>query len=463
MASVVTGPRRSTMDPIKLSAPLGGALVFLGLDRSIPLLHGSQGCSAFAKAFLTKHFREPIPMQTTAVTELSAMLGPAANLLAALDTVRARLAPEVIGILTTGLTEAAGEDLDGALAAYRAGPQLGPAPLLVPVSTPDFLGGLSEGWSAALAALVTAALRRPAPQWQAGRAPAPAERPGPAVLPLLAGVSLTAADLDELGWLVRGFGLRPLLVPDLSGSLDGHLGAGWSPLTSGGTSAVDLGLLHGATVAHAVGSTAAAAGAALAALTGAQVTARAHLVGLDAVDGFVAQLWRHTGLEVPADVRRWRARLADTLLDTHFVLGGARVAIAAEPEHLTGIATLLAGVGAEVVAAVAPTPAAVLAEAPCEQVVIGDLEDLRERAAEAGAELVIGSSHAGRIAAELGAAHLPAGMPVHDRFGVALRGLAGYRGGTHFLTDAANRLLDREQQRPAPTPAEDHLLEELTC
>jgi nitrogenase molybdenum-iron protein NifN len=267
-------------------------------------------------------------------------------------------------------------------------------------------------------------------------------------LPVLTGVSHTAGDLDEIAWLVGAFGMRALLVPDLSGSLDGHLADGWSPLTTGGTRITDLGLLRDAAVVHAVAASAVPAAAALAPLTGADVVTRPHLAGLEAVDAFVADLMELTGHGPGPDLRRWRSRCTDTLLDTHFVLGGARVAIAAEPEHLAALAALLAGVGAEVVAAVAPTPHAVLAALPCEEVVVGDLEDLRERAREGGAELVIGSSHAGRVAAELGAAHLACGIPVHDRIGAALRAIVGYRGGTWFLAEAANRLLERDAHPP---------------
>ncbi|HET9657562.1 MAG TPA: nitrogenase component 1 [Kineosporiaceae bacterium] len=472
MARVVGSGHRSAMDPVKLSAPLGGALVFLGLDRSIPVLHGSQGCAAFAKALLTRHFREPVPMQSTAVTEVPAVLGPAPHLHAALDTITQALSPQVIGVLSTGLVEASGEDLDGVMDGYRRRTG-GGGPLVVAASTPDFVGGLSEGWSTALTALVTQVVQ--APVWPppglsaadgrgaGGGVPRPTGLPGSAggiagsgggvpgpgrdgggpVLPVLAGVSLTAADLDEIAWLVSAFGLRPVLVPDLSGSLDGHLADGWSPLTTGGTTTAGLGSLREAPVVHAVGVTAAAAAAGLASLTGAEVVTRAHLAGTEAVDGFVRELAELGGTVAPQEVRRWRSRFADTLLDAHLVLGGRRIAIAAEPEHLAGVAALLAGVGAEVVAAVAPTPHALLAEVPCEEVVVGDLEDLRERAREAGAELVVGSSHAGRVAAELGAAHLPCGIPVHDRLGTALRGISGYRAGTAFLVEAANRLLER--------------------
>jgi nitrogenase molybdenum-iron protein NifN len=439
--------------------------MFLGLAGSIPVLHGSQGCSAFAKALLTRHFREPIPMQTTAVTEVSAVLGPAPNLHAALDTVTERLSPDVIGVLTTGLVEASGEDLDGAMDAYRkrvtaaTGAPGGRGdvapPLIVAVSTPDFIGGLSDGWSAALTALVTEVASSTGGRWSAGGGP---DVGAAGTLPVLTGVSHTAGDLDEIGWLVGAFGLHALLVPDLSGSLDGHLADGWSPLTTGGTRIADLGLLREAAVVHAVAASAAPAAAALAPLTGADVVTRPHLGGLEAVDAFVADLMELTGRGPGQDVRRWRARLTDTLLDSHFVLGGARVAIAAEPEHLAALAALLAGVGAEVVAAVAPTPHAVLAQLPCEEVVIGDLEDLRERAREGGAELVIGSSHAGRIAAELGTAYVACGIPVHDRIGGALRATVGYRGGSQFLAEAANRLLERQGQGHHPHP--DRLIPE---
>lgn len=451
MARVVSSGHHGAMDPLKLSAPLGGALVFLGLSRSIPLLHGSQGCSAFAKAMLTRHFREPIPMQTTAITEISAVLGPAQNLHAALDTVTGNLSPDVIGVLTTGLVEASGEDLDGAMSAYLArrgaavaGEEAGRSPVIVAAQTPDFLGGLSDGWAAALTALVTEAASGNHPAW--ARPPAEPEPAG--TLPVLTGVSHTAGDLDEIAWLVNGFGLRAVLVPDLSGSLDGHLADGWAPLTTGGTTLADLARLREAGVVHAVAATAAPAAAALAPLTGAEIVTRAHLAGLEAADGFVADLIQLTGSGPGEDIRRWRARFTDTLLDVHFVLGGARVAIAAEPEHLAGLATLLAGVGAEVVAAVAPTPHPVLAGLPCEEVVVGDLEDLRRRAGGAGAELLIGNSHVGRVAAELGAAHVACGVPVHDRIGAARQATAGYRGGTSFLTDAANRLWEYHAHRP---------------
>ena len=442
MTTVTVSGRRGVTDPLKLSRPLGAALVFLGVERSLPLLHGAQGCAAFAKALLTKHFREPIPLQTTAVTELTAVLGAGDHLATALDTIRASSAPDVVGIVTTGVSEASGEDVEACVRAYLAARADDPdLPLVVLVHAPDFAGGMSDGWASALAALVAAGLALP---------PSAPSSPGDELTyPVLAGVSLTAADLDWIEETVAGFGLSPLLVPDLSRSLDGHLAAAWNPLTTGGVTRHALAALRAAPAAASVGTSAAAAAETLQ-RAGVPVSRFDHLAGLDGADAFVESLRTTTSAPVPERVRRDRARLADGLLDTHFTLGGVRVAVAAEPELLVAVTHLVNAAGVRIVTAVSPTDEPVLATAACSQVVVGDLADLRERAAEAGAQVVVASSHAAATAAAIGAAHVPVGLPVDHRFGAALGGVAGYRGGLRFLFDLANQVLAH------PTPTRSH-------
>jgi nitrogenase molybdenum-iron protein NifN len=41
----------------------------------MPLLHGSQGCTSFGLVLFVRHFREAIPMQTTAMSEVATVLG----------------------------------------------------------------------------------------------------------------------------------------------------------------------------------------------------------------------------------------------------------------------------------------------------------------------------------------------------------------------------------------------------
>jgi nitrogenase molybdenum-iron protein alpha/beta subunit len=75
MSKVVTTNKPVAVNPLKLSQPLGAALAFLGIKGALPLFHGSQGCTAFAKVMLVRHFREAIPLATTALTEIATILG----------------------------------------------------------------------------------------------------------------------------------------------------------------------------------------------------------------------------------------------------------------------------------------------------------------------------------------------------------------------------------------------------
>ena len=93
-----------------------------------------------------------------------------------------------------------------------------------------------------------------------------------------------------------------------------------------------------------------------------------HLMGLDACDAFTHALAQISGQPVPEKIERQRAQLQDAMVDTHFMLGFARVAIAADPDLLFGFARLLTGMGCEIVAAVAPRARRVLADVPAAQV-----------------------------------------------------------------------------------------------
>jgi nitrogenase molybdenum-cofactor synthesis protein NifE len=102
MAEIVRRSKPLSVSPLKTSQPLGASLAILGLDRAIPLLHGAQGCTAFAKVFLVRHFREPIPLQTTALDQISSIMGADDNLLEGLSTVCEKHRPAAVGLLTTG-------------------------------------------------------------------------------------------------------------------------------------------------------------------------------------------------------------------------------------------------------------------------------------------------------------------------------------------------------------------------
>ena len=89
MARVVESKKACTVNPLKMSQPLGASFAFLGLDACMPVMHGSQGCTSFGLVLLVRHFKEAIPLQTTAMNEVTTILGGYDNIEANLDNVPA--------------------------------------------------------------------------------------------------------------------------------------------------------------------------------------------------------------------------------------------------------------------------------------------------------------------------------------------------------------------------------------
>jgi nitrogenase molybdenum-iron protein NifN len=137
-------------------------------------------------------------------------------------------------------------------------------------------------------------------------------------------------------------------------------------------------------------------------------------------------------------------------VDCHFMLGFARVAIAADPDLLFGFAQLVAEMGCEVVAAVAPARANILQSVSAAQVAIGDLEDMENAARSNGAQLIISNSHAVETARRLQLPLLRAGFPQYDLIGGYQRLWIGYRGTRQTLFDLANLLVEHGHHEVEP-------------
>ena len=138
------------------------------------------------------------------------------------------------------------------------------------------------------------------------------------------------------------------------------------------------------------------------------------------------------------------------MLDTHFMMGFTRVAVAADPDLLVALAALMKGTGAEVVAAVTPAYAPVLTRSGLAAVKIGDLEDLELAARESGAELLIANSHGVAVAERLGLPIYRAGFPQFHWYGGFAKTWIGYRGGRQVLFDLANILTAAERGEVHP-------------
>jgi nitrogenase molybdenum-iron protein NifN len=457
MAEILKRNKALAVNPLKASQPVGASLAFLGINRAIPMLHGSQGCTAFGKVYFVRHFREPIPLQTTAMDQVSTVMSADENVILGLAAICEKSKPALIGLPTTSLSETQGTDIKRLVKEfYAAHPEFAHIPV-VPVNTPDFSGCLESGYALAVKAILETLIPNSNPHPN----PLPLAGEGANVkgnvgrrkkqINVLAGSFLTPGDVEHIKELIEAFGLRPLVLPDIGDSLDGHLTEHeTSPVTLGGTPVSDISSMGESIATLVLGNSLYEAADFLKTQTGVPDYRFDSLMGLDAVDGFVAALARISGKPVPEKIERQRAQLQDALVDCHFMLGFARVAIAADPDLLYGLARLVTEVGCEVVAAVAPARANILQEVAVAQVAIGDLEDLENTAKRNGAQLIISNSHAAESSRRLGIPLLRAGFPQYDLIGGYQRLWVGYRGTRQALFDLANMAVQHGHHETEP-------------
>ncbi len=444
MALVLRSQKSCTVNPLKMSQPIGGALAFLGIDRCMPMLHGSQGCTAFGLVLFQRHFNEGIPMQTTAMSEVATVMGGLDNIGSAILNIQQRTQPALIGICSTGVTETKGDDVDGYLKNFRAQhPELDSL-ALVYVSTPDFRGAFQDGWSSACASMVGTLVQGDA--WTGA---------GSRRINVLAGSHLTPADLDEIRDMCAAFGLGATVFPDISGSLDGHVPEEFTPNSLGGTPLEAIAGMGGAELTIALGEQMRPAADALARKTGQAYVLFDRVLGLEATDQLLDCLSRVSGRPVPAKYRRQRSQLVDAMLDAHFFFGGKKIAVGAEPDLLWELGNWVHEMGAVLQTAITTTDSPLLSRIPCAEVLLGDLEDLES--GSANCDLLLTHSHGRQASGRLGIPLHRIGIPIFDRLGAAHRGILGYRGAMGLTFDIANLLAGSETENtPAswPLPAE---------
>jgi len=441
MAEIIKRQKALSVSPLKASQPIGAALATLGFNHAIPMLHGSQGCTAFAKVFFVRHFREPIPLQTTAMDQSSSVMGADENIIEGLKTIAEKSRPALITLLTTGLSEVQGADIHRNVKEFRAMyPEFNDV-AVVAVNTPDFTGSVETGYAATLTEIIKTLVPDAK---DAQTLPGRRKRQ----INVLASYMLTPGDLEALTDIFEQFELRPVFIPNLADSLDGCVTeSDFSPVTIGGTALSELATLGDACATIVIGASLYNAGKLLAEKTGVPSYQFDHLYGLKANDKFINTLAEITGQIVPERIERQRAQLQDAMLDTHFMLGQKRIAVAADADLLIAFTDLIQEMGAEVVAAVTSCMTASLNNMPLEKIKIGDLEDMEIIGKAENVQLVIGNSHAVDSAKRLHVPILRAGFPLYDMIGGYQKTWIGYRGSRQTLFDLANLVINEAHEQ----------------
>ncbi|WP_321367418.1 nitrogenase iron-molybdenum cofactor biosynthesis protein NifN [uncultured Desulfuromusa sp.] len=406
------------VNPLKLSQPMGATLAFLGVDGCMPLMHGGQGCASFTKVYLTRHFSEPIALQTTAVTDVTAILdGGDYSIVESIKNIRKKVIPKLIGLYTTGLPETKGDDIRGVASQIDCP--------LVYVNTADYEGGLESGWALTCKAMIEQLTQA-------------TEEIDDNKVVLLPHVSMQPIEVEKVKDFIADFGFKVLALPDLATSLDGHLGEKQASLSSGGITVEEIAALADAGLVVSVGHSMQASAEAL---MGKNPFMRhlhfPHLSGLVATDNLVEQLLSETGFySPPPAIERWRKRLQDAMLDSHFSLGQTRLLVVGEPDHLVGLCESLYEAGGRVSVAIATVNSPQLEQIKAEQVLVGDLEDAEQMSDKY--DLIVGNFHCEALAHRLYKGLVTRGFPNWEQVGNQLKNDVLYEGGAYFIFECAN-------------------------
>lgn len=459
----------ATQNACNLCTPLGAALVFKGIANTVPLLHGSQGCSTYIRRYMISHFKEPMDIACSNFGENTAIFGGGANLKLALDNIRRQYHPELIGIATTCLSETIGDDVPMFIQAYRAAYKAAHKeasaeevlPALVHVSTPSYQGTHMEGFHAAVRALVQTLASGNGSSTAADSAEEDPtnERPSVNLFPGM----VSPADLRLLKEIVADFGLDATLVPDYSETLNGPLWTEYQRIPEGGTSVAALRRTGAAAASVECGLLLAGeketAGGWLEAQFKVPLYQRGLPLGIRQSDQFFETLAAISGRSVPKKYADQRGRLLDAMVDGHKFLNGLRVALFGEEDLVAalagfcgelGIIPVLCATGggrgrfAATIRAVVPEPI------HAQMQILEDVDfvtiEKKLEAMDEGVDLLIGHSKGYALSRRLKRPLIRVGFPVHDRVdGNRLLHL-GYRGAQQLFDRIANTMIQVRQE-----------------
>jgi nitrogenase molybdenum-iron protein NifN len=431
----------STINPCNMCMPMGSVLAFRGIEGCMPLFHGSQGCATYMRLYLAHHFREPVDIASSALSEKGTVYGGSANLKMGLKNLIAGYSPKAIGVATTCLAETIGDDIVQIIKEFRIEEASSSSLPIIPVSTPSYSASHEEGYARAVHALVQALARRTEPSDRAN---------------LVIGSVISPADVRYLKDMLVDWGSADgfILLPDISETLDAPRVENPPRITEGGTPLQDVvdtaNSCHTLTIGGRFQST--SAGMLLEKDFAVPHTLLPLPIGLADTDHFVSRMEELTGIGLPGKYEVQRGRLLDTLADVHKYLAGIRVAVYGDSDLALGLTRFLCEAGA--IPAIVATgscssrfEAEVSAASEDARILLGaDFSQIHDEIRKGRIDLMLGTSSGRQISRKEGIPLVRVGLPNHDRVGATRQLLVGYEGAALLADIITNALLEEDSR-----------------
>jgi nitrogenase molybdenum-iron protein beta chain len=442
-----------TVNPAKACQPLGAVFAAAGFDQCLSMVHGSQGCVAYYRSHLARHFKEPCSAVSTSMTEDAAVFGGLQNLVDGLLNASALYDPKIIAVSTTCMAEVIGDDLNSfVIQAKEKGGFSAEFP--VPFAhTPAFVGSHVNGYDVMVKNIVSYF-------WDKEEgAPTPGEAIN--IVPGFDGYAV--ANNRELTRMLDLMGVEHTILSDVSDVFDTPTD-GTFRMYAGGTTIDEIKAARNAKATLSLQQWCSEKTLEMVAEdTGQTTQAFNYPMGVTATDAFLMAVSEMTGKAIPESLELERGRLVDAMTDSQSWLHGRKMAVFGDPDFVYGMTAFLLELGVEPVHCLSTNggPAwekkmkALLADSPfgTETQVWPrkDLWHLRSLLATEPAEFVIGSSHGKFLQQDLGIPLIRLTFPIFDRHHHHRFPTFGYQGGLRVLVtllDAVLDKLDRDTEKP---------------
>ena len=408
------------INPPKMCQLVGAVFATLGVDNAIPLIHGSQGCANFVKHLMTKHFKEPIEVATTALNERFVVSGGERNLIEAIKNLKRRMNPDLIVVMTTCLTETIGENVH--IARRFDG--------VVVVNTPSYSGIHIDGFDRTVKAMISSLICENCE-----------EREG---VNIITGF-VNPGDVTEIKNICRAIGIEYILLTDLTALDQPTLRHRRSE-----TTVEDIKNCVNAKATISFGMEG-ISGARLLENFGVLHYNLRFPIGIENTDRFVSTLAGIAGVEIPDKLLDERGYAIDAIIDANHVLRGKRVAIFGDPDKVIALTEFAFEMGMRVVAVLSPIRTRhfareieAIANANDAKIVVfenSDLYQLHKFIKQNPVHLLIGDYRGRYIANAEKIPLLRVGFPICDRFGYHRKPMLGYGGALRIAEEIANLFL----------------------
>jgi len=436
-----------TINPAKTCQPIGAMYAALGIHGCLPHSHGSQGCCAYHRSALTRHFKEPVMAATSSFTEGSSVFGGQSNLIQAINNIFTIYEPDVIAVHTTCLSETIGDDVDQIVAKAKDEGKIPEGKFVIHASTPSYQGSHVTGYANMLKGIVKAFSKKgDIPRDQLNIIPAWVE----------------PSDMREIKRIANMLGVNFVMFPDTSDVLDAPQTGKHVMYPEGGTTIPELQTTGDSKYTLALGEWCTKAAA--------QDLDRTCKVGYDmldvpigikATDRFVMSMSRHGDVQVPALLTAERGRVVDVITDMQQYLHGKTVALWGDPDTLIPLVEFLVDLEMKPKYIVSGTPGKkfkakmeeLLKDAvPDAKIANGPQADMylmHQWIKNEKVDLLIGNTYGKYISRDEDIPFLRMGFPILDRVGHSYFPTVGYTGAMRILEKILGLFLDR-QDRDAP-------------